>query len=348
MSSISTLVEFLEKSDIRVQAFDLGRRITKLPRRQLLSFEQRGTAYPYPFLQHAWLGFLLSDQREGALPLIWFLKFPLDSEGKLVSATRDDFLLRIIKSVGEKLELGSVDPGVDALKETPYAFKPEDERMACFHARASRILQAAPSSYYATARDYFAGKASIDDWQTLGLQGIADLCSRLDQHDNALNLSQIMPVLPAVPLEMLCCCLENEAIKQPLTEAITSRAKKLLDEFASPALVAALLRGISHSKAPEIRQQLIDDLLTSTIATDPEILAAIASRCWQDLKDPARLQRYLEQLAANSAGCDYFNRVLLDLLLIPGMPPRIMAQFRNPERSETLASAIGEFLKLGS
>lgn len=347
MSGISTLVEFLEQSDIRVQAFDLGRRINKLPRQQLLSFEQHSTAYPYPFLQHAWLGFLLRDQRAGALPVTWFLKFPLDQEGKLVSASRDDFLLRIIKSVGERLDLGSVDPSVDALKETPYAFKPEDERMACFHAHASRILKAAPSSFYATAQQYFSGKTSIDNWQGLGLQGIADLCARLDQDHNSRNLSLILPKLPAVPLEMLCCCLENETINQSLTAAIASRARTLQEQSAPAGLIAALLRGISHSKSSATRQQLIDELLASSIATDPEILAAIASRCWQDLADPQRLQSYMERLAVNSAGAECFNRVLLDLLLLPDMKSHIISQFRNPERSEALAVAIGGFLKLG-
>ncbi|WP_426416388.1 DUF3549 family protein [Aestuariirhabdus sp. LZHN29] len=347
MSTIGTLTEFLEQSDIRLQVFDMGRRIRKLPRQQLLDFERGTTPYPYPFLQQAWLGFLLSDQRQGAVPVIWFLKFPLDREGKLMSASRDDFLLRIIKSVGEKLELGSVDPTVDALKETPYAFKPEQERMACFHARASRLLGRQPSAFYTPAHDYFA-KTDHDQWQSLGLQGIADLCARLEHDDNARHLRRAVPALPPVPLEMLCCCLENEAIDHSLTEVIAQRAIALIDENAAEGLLAALLRGISHSKAPAIRQRLIDQLLESPLANSAEILAAIASRCWEDLEDPLRLQRFLEQLAITPAGNKCFNRVLLDLLLLPDMAPRIMAQFRNPERSDSLGNAIGAFLSLGS
>ncbi|RRJ84016.1 DUF3549 family protein [Aestuariirhabdus litorea] len=347
MNATGTLTEFLEQSEIRLQVFDMGRRICPLPRQQLLEVELRQRPYPYPFLQQAWLGFLLSDQREGAVPVIWFLKFPLDREGKLVEACRDDFLLRIIKSVGEKLELGSVDPSVDALKETPYAFKPEPERMACFHARAARSLGLPPSSFYPAARDYFAGTA-LENWPALGLQGIADLCARLDQDHNADHLQRLLPVLPAVPLELLCCCLENEAIDAELTGAIRQRALGLLEEEAPSGLIAALLRGLSHSQAPRIRQPLIDQLLASPIGRDTEILAAIASRCWTDLEEPGRLQRFLEQLALNSAGADCFNRVLLDLMMLPNLQALIMAQFRNPERSEALGQAIGGFLSLGA
>ncbi|MCL6417643.1 DUF3549 family protein [Aestuariirhabdus sp. Z084] len=347
MSNIGTLTEFLEQSDIRLQVFDMGRRLRKLPRQQLLGFELGQTPYPYPYLQQAWLGFVLSDTRQGALPVIWFLKFPLDREGKLVASSRDDFLLRIIKTVGEKLELGSVDPTEDALKETPYAFKPEEERMACFHARASRILALPPSTFYQPAHDYFAGQA-FDHWQGLGLQGIADICARLEQDDNARHLRVAVATVPAVPLELLCCCLENEAIDHKLTTALVDRAQQLLTKGAPNALIAALLRGISHSKAPAIRQQLIDQLLDSAISNDGDILAAIASRCWEDLEDPLRLQSFLEQLATNHNGPDFFNRVLVDLLMLPNMAPRIMAQFRNPERSEALGKAIGDFIQLGA
>ena len=76
-------------------------------------------------------------------------------------------------------------------------------------------------------------------------------------------------------------------------------------------------------------------------AGDIHILAAIAARDWEVLKDEGLAQRFVEALAQNSLGPDAFAQVMGDLLTIPGMRPPLLAQLRNPERSASLNTAVG-------
>jgi hypothetical protein len=72
-------------------------------------------------------------------------------------------------------------------------------------------------------------------------------------------------------------------------------------------------------------------------------LVSVSGRCWEDLKDPELGLPYLEALATNPEGQEVFNKVMADLFFLPGLRETVMDALRSPERSDTLAAAIGQF-----
>lgn len=343
MSEIPTITEFLESTGARLRLFDMGRRIVKLSRDEFLKFERNEIPYPLPQQQQAWFGILFQEQEHEAEPFIWFLRLPLDEVGHLTVAARDDFLHRLLERVGENLQATKEGRQLeDALKDNPYCFKPRDDRMAIFHAKASRAMKQPASQYYSHARQYFSGELGWDQWSFVGYQGIADVAARLEEEDNAQLLASAIPLLPARPFEALCHCLENEEIPLPLAEALFKRAQQALEESTPDlSIVSAALRGVALTRSKTTREQLIQTVLNHPCSSNPDVLAAICGRTWEPLTDAALNLPFLERLAQNSAGQEFFNQCLSDLLYLPGMRAPLLAALRNPARSEQLGEAMG-------
>ncbi len=344
MNSIQTLTDFLRSTDASFRIFDMGRRISKLSQEQFQKFERAEIPYPLPLVQHAWLGIMIWNPREAGQHQIWFLKFPLDEQGLLVQAARDDFLNRLAKIVGSQLldQDGERDP----LKDNPFSFTPDQEKMAAFHARATRILKQPASGYYEPAREYFSGLRGFEHWDQLGLQGIADVVARLDERGNDALLTGAIDKLPVTPLEALCAGLEHEIPGHRLSSALDQRLQQELRlPETTPNLVGALLRALSQSHSEEIRRQALQRVLESRFGPEIEVLAAIASRCWQELRDEQIRRLFMDRLAINSAGQQSFNLMVRDLVFVPGMREPIMSSFRDPQRGEDLSRAIGAFFQ---
>jgi hypothetical protein len=347
MSEIPSITEFLESTGVHLHLFDMGRHIVKIPRQQFLKFERTEIPYPYPQQQKAWIGILFQEKRRRAESFIWFLRLPLDELGYLATAARDDFLHRLLERVGEKLQAAKEGRQLEtALQDNPYCFKPRDDRMAIFHAKAAMALKQPPSQYYTHAQQYFSGELGWDQWSFVGYQGIADVAARLQEGANLQHLAVAIPKLPARPFEALCHCLENEAIPLPLAKALLQRAQKSLQEGEpDPTVISGAIRGIALSRSRKTRQRLLQEILAHPCTTNPEILAAIGGRAWEPLQEEALAKPFLERLAQNSAGQEFFNQCLSDLLYLPGMREPLLAIMRNPERSGPLSQAIGSFFQ---
>ncbi len=343
MTTIQTLTDFLRATDASFRFFDLGRRLSKLPVESFLKFERTEIPYPLPHLRQAWIAVLLWNPKQSGQHLIWFLKLPLDEQGKLVLAARDDFLQRLARSVSGNLLEQSAEE--DPLKDNPFAFTPADDKMAAFHARATQILKQSPSGYYEPARQYLAGVTPRDQWQTLGLQGLADICARLDERGNDELLCNAIPELPDAPLQALCTQLEHLDPGHKVGTALAERLRLQLsrDDEGSDILTSVLVRALSQCQSNGLRVEALKAVLHAPQGRAVEVLAAIGSRCWGDLMEPALRQQFLEQLAASDAGQAGFNRMLVDLIFIPGMRACVMDSLRNPERSAALSAAIGGF-----
>ncbi|MEH6625877.1 MAG: DUF3549 family protein [Motiliproteus sp.] len=342
MNNIQTLSDFLKSTDANFRIFDLGRRISKLSQDVFQKFEQTEIPYPLPLQQQAWLAVLIFNPKQPQQHLIWFLKFPLDEQGRLVQAARDDFLNRLAKTVGSQLL--NTENQEDPLKDNPFSFTPDQEKMAAFHARATCILKQPASSYYESAREYFSGVRGYEHWDQLGLQGIADLVARLDERGNESLLTKAINKLPVSPLQALCVNLEHEVISHTLSQAISERlVTAIADQQGDANLIATLIRALSQSHSDDIRHNCLKMVLESNYGTDIEVLAAISSRCWKDLQDADIRRLFMDKLACNSAGQPSFNLMVRDLVFIPGMRAPIMESFRDSERSEALGKAIGGF-----
>ena len=354
----TTISEFLEQTGARISFFDMGRRVIEIPRDDILAFEQAHLSYPQPFQQSAWLGILFYYENEtnnNETHNIWFLKFPLDERGLLQQAARDDFLRQTFKMLGESLTqpISNQTSNNDS-DDNPHGFTPREDRMASFHAKIAKQLGLTPSQHYKHATEYFSGKLSADDystdkngfdqWNFVGLQGIADVASRLDEDTNEANVILAIPQLPATPFAALCGCLENENISTELSKALANRIEKALIEDDA-TIVAAGLRGLSYSQDNNIVAQVLQSTLSKPTGKHVEVLAAIAGRAWQFLDEAATCQLFLESLSRCEVGQGAFDGILSDLLFMPTLRDKLLDSLRNPDRSEHLASAIGSFFR---
>lgn len=314
----------------------------------MTAFEHAQTAYPYPFLRTAWFGILIQSPRNNTSNFYsnlnnnaaWFIKLPLDEQGLLLQSARDDFLHRLVDALTKTPD---GDFKQQSLDNNPHGFKPKDDKMAVFHAKASRQLQEPPSQYYAHAREYFSGKTGFDQWNFVGLQGIADVATRLNEDENEQLLLGAIPYLPTIPFSALCGCLENENIDKPLTRAINGRIQQALANN-DPVIIAAGLRGLSNSKDIKAQHETLVSVLKNKIGQNIEILAAIAGRCWHRLENAELRLLFLEALALSDAGQKAFDNILADLLFLPGLRQLILKDFDNEDYSQQLTRTIEAFL----
>ena len=256
MTQISGITDFLDQAGTPFRVFDMGRRIQQISHEDFLAFEQGEIPYPYPLQQQAWLGMMVWNEASPSDLVIWFLRFPLDAHGRLTTGIRDDFVYQLIKKNEQQEE-----------EETnPYGFKPKQEHMASFHAKAALILGQPASRFYQHAQDYFAGKPGFDQWAFVGFQGIADIAVRLNEDNNLNLLISALPQLPAPPLEALCQCLEHEILPDSLaTTLATCLDEELSKESPDGNRVSLLLRAISGASNSAISEQQVRKVLASPV-----------------------------------------------------------------------------------
>jgi len=343
MSQVSGITDFLNQAGTQFKVFDMGRRIEEIDKATFLAFEQGESPYPLPLQQQAWLGFVVwtegkeSDEQNNEL-IIWFLRFPLDAAGKLTNGIRDDFILRLI----DKDKKGSAQDD----ESNPYGFKPKQEHMACFHAKAAKALTQPASSYYEHARDYFSGKPGYDQWAFVGFQGMADMCTRLDEDNNAQLLAEAIEQIPAQPFEALAQCLEHEKVDNAISQAIIAITNRELEKTDSnPNYISLCVRALSNTQNGTLLEQQLNTILSHKISTNPEVLASVSGRCWLALQNEKTIALFLEALANCSEGQEFFNLVIVDLINIPGMQDSIHKAIRSTDRSDALSKAIGELFK---
>ena len=171
MSTITSLSDFFQQSGFQFRIFDMGRRICAIDSDDFRAIENTQLAYPYPMQRQAWIGLLGWPTNDNEKHFIWFLRLPLDETGHIAFAARDDLLRRLVKMADQGLNGSDEEDMQASMGDNPFGYKPTDDRMAVFHAKAHKLLGLAPSQYYEHARDYFAGKVDIEQWSFVGLQG---------------------------------------------------------------------------------------------------------------------------------------------------------------------------------
>lgn len=343
--SITTLGEFLTQSGAQYRVFDMGRRVVKIGQPEFAAFEQATQAYPYPLQKTAHFGIVFWNPDLKDKHYIWFLKFPLDEQGLLIQAARDEFLVMLLDRVGECMLAANEGEQIEgALKDSPYTFKPRDDKMAAFNAKATASLANKPSQYHQHALNYFTGQIGAPDWQMLAMQGVADVAVRLtDKQDIAVVASRLAE-LPEPPFTVLCNCLEHTATDNRLVEAIVDKVEGLLQApELNISLLSACLRAVSHSPATGQVDNLVKTVLNHPQAgKDIEILATISGRIWRILEQTELCQLFVERLAENNADYAGFSHVLADAMYLPGLRTPIMNALRSANRSEALTQRVGE------
>lgn len=336
MTSPDSIGDFLTRSGARYRLFDLGSQLRTLSSESWQRFDQGG-AYPLPYLNHAWLVMLLWHPDNKAQHSIWFMKLPLDEQGRLPVEVQTDVLNRLMKALATR----DSEERQRLLTDHPYQFTPGLQKMAALHARARRILSAPESQFYAPARQRLINNDARVDWQTIGLQGMAEVLEQLEPADKA-QLAQHLPTWPEPLQKAVLEMLEHHQPDLALTEVILKLAQAEADE----QLVTAAVRGLSQSKARGLVAQGLPTLL-ERFPTSLDLTLASLSR-HADLLADVDLALVLLDRLAHQADQDGFNRVVQGLAQQPGLSGLVMAVLRHPNRSETLMRAIGGLIQQAS
>jgi uncharacterized protein DUF3549 len=342
-NKITTLSEFLHQSGAKYRVFDLGRRVVKLSPDDFVNFEWAKKPYPYPFQQTALFGVIFWNPAKPEQHYVWFLKFPLDEQGLLIQAARDEFLVMLLDRVGESMLAAEQGKNIEgALKDSAYTFNPREEKMAAFNAQATKSLAAKPSKFYQDAFMYFTGKKDANDWHALGMQGVADVAVRLEDHQETLGLIETIPTVPDEPFTILSTFLEHAEPAAGIVEVLIQRVNMELQE-KQPDIdrVCACLRAASNSPATGLVDQMVIRVLKHKCSEDIEILAIISGRIWRVLEQKMICNLFLEQLAKTEYGYSGFSQLLSDVMFMPGMREHILQGLRSPDRSEKLSRYVG-------
>ncbi|GHA59675.1 DUF3549 family protein [Photobacterium aphoticum] len=336
METFHTLTQLLDNAGCQYQIYDLGRRVNAIDIDQFKAVEDNRQPYPWPLQQHANLSiaFWQADQA----PWIWFLRLPLDERGLLKQAAVGGFIQYVIEAMGATLNRTPTEAEQEKLAANPFTFKPNDDKMAMFHAQLRQQLHLPASHYYEHAQHYLTGTLGWEQWQGVGLQGLADVCARLKQENNTTLVRKAINHLPMTPLYALLGCLEHCTLPESLTQRMVER---LNDEQAVETpdlfLLAALVRALSGAPTATLRDTLKKVLSTPSLC-HPELLVAIAGRCWNGLADNDMASLFLLRLA-QTQDQTLFNQLFADLVMLPVLRG-IMLQVLHGQASPELMTAI--------
>lgn len=352
-NTIDSISNFFTISPYQYHIFDMGHTVYQLSQQQFKRIEAQQEAYPTPFKQEAWLGILFWQPRTKHTPVIWFIHLPIDEMGLLKLETRDHFIQQTLEQVGEKIthehkanqqqHLADVN---QQSANSPFAFKPNQEKMAIFNALAKKILHQPPSHYYDHVVHYLAGKIGYEQWSFLGLQGIADVVVRLDSDATLQNhLLNALPKLPEIPLTTFAHLLEHSQPTSALSIILLECLEKAVMTSANNTpLHAALLRALSSAQTAEHRQQALQLISQQNKIDNIEILAVIASRFWRDLADQALLKIFLNALANHPQVS--FDHLLLSLMTLPALQKTVRQTLKQTNHTqEPLATRIAHFIQ---
>ncbi|MCG7498380.1 DUF3549 family protein [Vibrio sp. Of7-15] len=338
MDTIHTLSELLNNANCQYQIYDLGRRVQPIDNQQFESVEASQQPYPYPLQKHAHLA--IAFWNDVAQPWVWFLKLPLDERSLLKQADMGNFIKFVIEATGLSLNKQPTEEQQQKLANNPYTFKPQDDKMAMFHSLLRVTLKQPTSQYYEHTIHYLEGGLGWNNWQTVGLQGLADVCARLNEQQNGVIVRKALTQLPTEPLYALLGCLEHSHLPTKLAERLlefTEEECKSTDPDLF--LISALIRALSGAESTLLKKALTA-ILASERLSHPEVLIGIAGRSWQALQDTTLASQYLLRLA-QTGNQSLFNQLFADLVMQPTLR-LTMLQILNSEADPALHKAIAQ------
>lgn len=338
-NSIDSISEFLLHGQANYQVFDLGRGVHRLSAQEFLEIENGLRPVPRPRQQHGWYGVVFWHGQHADNQFIWFLKFPVDEQGLLVSATRNHFLQIIIETMGEALIENSQKQ--ETLPDNPYTFTPTQSQMAQYNAVAKYQLGLPASDAMQEVEQYLFAPA-VMDWRNLSLQGFADFVVRL----NNTQLAHPIPydqLADEAKFALLRAC-DGIDIPSHLSDILLTQWNQLSASQRQEDIGLALLQALSTEVANEGLQAILNTLLSESESLNINTLSVIAARFYGQFNDVS-LHQFLEHVARTDAQENYqgalFVSLFTDLAQLPMLRRQTLAVLRSPERSDALATAIG-------
>ncbi|MDV7105026.1 DUF3549 family protein [Vibrio sp. TH_r3] len=336
MDNIQTLTHLLKNSGCEYKIFDLGRRILPVEQTLFASVELGQQPYPYPLQRQA--NIAISYWNAERQPWIWFLKFPLDERGLLKQSDIGNFIKYVVEAMGTRLGGQLSQEQQQTLANNPYTFKPSEDKMAVFHSQIRFLLDMPTSQYYEHAQHYFTGDMGWANWQTVGLQGIADICTRLNQEQNGVIVRKAIRHIPNEPQYALLGVLEHTSLPGKLSTTIYELAQKECESTTPDLfLLSAQVRALAGGSTDHL-YSLVKTILSSAKLSHQEVLIGIAGRSWQVLQDPTIAEHYLLRLA-QTGNQELFNQIFSDLVMLPALR-LILLPLLHSNPSDELASAL--------
>ncbi|EOD81091.1 hypothetical protein RN22_21320 [Grimontia sp. AD028] len=322
MENTLSLNAILSQANCEFLVFDLSRRVTPISNKDFVAIEENRMPYPFPAQQHAQIGIAFWQPNQA--PWIWFLKMPLDERGLLNQAALGDFIQYVAQAMGATLDKTPTEEEQEKLAANPYTFNPQDDKKAIFHAFLTAKLNQPASQYYDHAQHYASGELGWEEWQGVGLQGIADLCARMDKHNNLTRLRKALSNMPQPPKYALLGCLEHCDIPDSLAARLEEDIQAMLSgDETDLFLLTAHVRALAGAK-PDVVHGVIERMLATEALRHREMLIAIAGRCWQALSNEPLLDAFLIAVADQKDQA-FFQQMVADLVMIPALRPQVLA-----------------------
>lgn len=336
MDTIHTLSQLLTNSECQYQVYDLGRRIKHIDSKVFADVEKGLQPYPFPLQRKAHLA--IAYWNEHKQPWIWFLKFELDERGLLKQADVGNFIKYVVEAMGTRLSQEMTEQQQQKLSNNPYTYKPAEDKMAVFHSQIRAQLDLPCSQYYEHAQHYFSGGLGWDKWQTVGLQGVTDICARLGHNQNGVNLRKALKHLPNEPLYALLGALEHTPLSDKLAERLQEMALEQIDSNDPDIfLLGALARALSGANM-SYSGVILDKILASPRLSHQEVLIGVAGRSWHLLRDQQLAQQFLLRLA-QTGNQALFNQLFADLVMLPELR-MVLLPLLHSAPSQELAEAL--------
>jgi len=329
-----SLTGFLEITGAKYRLFDLGTQLRKLSNKTLLHLDE-GQKYPYPHLGFGWLAIFTWNGDLIEQNSLWFLKLPLDEQGILSAAVHSDLVNRFYRA----FQTSDRKERQRLLTDHPYQFKPDNEKMAALHALASHQLALPPSFYHQSAAQFYLNDDREVQWQQIGVQGIADIVTRLSNTELE-SLNNRIASLEDEPLIALMRQLEHFPLHSSTIDALISRSQNAPNHSS---IVNACLKSASQSQALKLVEPIILERL-SACDFDLEFLLIIITRyhyLFDNIKTATTVLDHLAQMADS----DGFNRVVTNLAMQTGMEGIIMTILRSASLTENLANALSRLIQ---
>jgi len=318
MQNITTFSELYQLAKTHIEVFDLGRQLQHIEAEEFYKIEKGDIAYPYPYKESAHIAILTWHPNQPERHSIWMFKWGLDERNMVQISEQQTCLERVVKS----LTTVDDDERRRLLQDHPFHFKPTEMVQACFHAKASSILNQPTSKYFEPTQQYFLSDKN-NDWKTIGVQGIAEFAFKLKDHDKQTIIQKFNQYAKPAQLCLLAC-LENSNDDPDFSHQLINNIA--LDEFE---IFSHLIRAISKTSHHPTIKTWIHSLVNDNTELHIECLLAIATRAYLALDNDIVMINLFHKLAQRS-NVDTIDIIAKDLARIEFLRAHVIKALRVP------------------
>lgn len=337
MSYINTISEFLLQAGTDYRIFDMGRAIRNMSTQDFLDFENTQVAAPCPRQQHAWFGIVFYNPELNESHYIWFIKLPLDEQGRLITAARNQFLQIVVEALGNQLQ--DKQKMKQGLPDNPYTFTPNQQQLADFNSISRKNLSLSLSHYQQDVIEYLREPHS-ERWQHLSLQGIADVAASIDRPEIKSLILVNFTLLNQQVQAALCRSFENSSLDVEMSNMLYHWFEEKSD---CDERLTLTLRALSQSTEIQVVNKIVSKVLHKSQTVSQDVLILIAARHWNRLQEQATMDAFIQHLVTTDEML--FVGLFSDLVQIPSIRQTCMQVLRATNKSPQLDKAISRLFK---